>query len=330
MSASRKTVLFVDDDAEFIDLMRTLAQDAKGEQWHVLTATTTANALRLLGGHPVDLAVFDLRMPIVDGIQFLQLVHRKYPNMRKALLSSYPDDARRQNALQYGAELILTKPLNAMGYDILFETLDELTRTQNEEGFRGTLRKIGLEDIVQMECLSRHTALIEVVTAGERGRIYIQTGKLVHAEFGELQGEAALNRLLALRGGEFHHAPFTEPPTRTLQDSWEFLLMEAARHRDEMLAAADAPISAPAENAPSSRVREIVITSERGELLHERGCAAAAERAQVMRVLHGVGERLTESAPFGPLERVEFSSDGEQTIVRLAPGGAVWVKGAAE
>jgi CheY-like chemotaxis protein len=298
----------------------------------VLAASTTAQALRLLNSQPVDLAVLDLRMPIVDGVQFLQLSHRKHPQMKKALLSSYPDDARRQNALQHGAELVLTKPLAFDSFEILFETLNELLQTKTEEGFRGTLRKIGLEDILQMECLSRHTSLLEVTAGGEHGRIFIHSGKLVHAEFGGSLGEAALNQLLALRGGEFHHAPYSEPPAHTLEGGWEFLLMEAARQRDESLAASqenapDGELEALASASPVSSVKEILVTSERGEVLYERGSGDAAGRVAVLKLLHSVGRRLGGSLPFGSLERVEFVEENECIIARLMEQGGVFVRG---
>ena len=312
MQADRKTVLFVDDDTEFIELIQSLAEQSKGKEWNVLTATTTAKALRLLDSHRVDLAVLDLRMPIVDGVQFLQLIHRKYPQMKKALLSSYPDDARRQNAVQHGAELVLSKPMGLDSFEILFETLHELLRTQVEDGFRGVLRKIGLEDILQMECLSRHTSLLEVTARGESGRIYIHGGKLIHAEFGSTLGEEALNRLLALRGGEFHHAPYSDPPAHTLEGSWEFLLMEAARNRDEMLAASqeqvvDGELEAIASGTtahPTSTVKEILVTSDAGDVLYQRGAADPASRGATMKLLHKVADRLDDSLPFGPLERL--------------------------
>ncbi|HKI71232.1 MAG TPA: DUF4388 domain-containing protein, partial [Verrucomicrobiae bacterium] len=41
------------------------------------------------------------------------------------------------------------------------------------------------------------------------------------------------NYLMSLGGGQFHLKPFVEPPARTISGSWEFLLMEAARKRDE-------------------------------------------------------------------------------------------------
>ena len=332
MNPKLKTVLFVDDSPDFIELIGSLAQQSKGNQWNVLTASTTAQALRYLGSNNVDLAVLDLRMPIVDGIQFLQLIHRKYPQMKKALLSSYPDDARRQNATQHGAELVLTKPLDFANFEVLFETLDELLHAQSEEGFRGVLRKIGLEDILQMECLSRHTSLLEVSGSGEHGKIYIHQGKIVHAEFGRASGELALNRLLALKGGQFHHAAYAEPETRTIDSSWEFLLMEAARQRDELACATDraaAPAAPPQRVAviPASACKEIVITSDRGEVIFERGSTDKQGRASVMKLIRNVGAKVGDMLAFGPLERVEFPGDKERSVVRVTDQGAVFVSG---
>ena len=330
MSADLKTILFVDDSSEFLELLLSLGQQSKADQWNILIASTTAQALRFLGTQSVDLAVLDLRMPIVDGVQFLQLIHRKYPQMKKALLSSYPDDARRQDAMQHGAEMILTKPLDFPSFEILFETLDELLRTQSEEGFRGVLRKIGLEDILQMECLSGHTSLIEVTSKGRRGRIYIRNGKLVHAEFAGGTGEGALNQLLTLKGGEFHHAPYSEPAAHTIEGSWEFLLMEAARQRDELAAAAGEQRGA-APHRPSasleSACNEIVITSERGEVLYERGTHDREGRAAILKLLRNIGGRLEGMLPFGPLERVEFPGENGRNVVRLIEQGSVFVQG---
>jgi CheY-like chemotaxis protein len=329
---SRKTILFVDDDGEFMELIQTLASQSRATEWNVFTATTTAQALRFLGSNEVHLAVLDLRMPIVDGVQFLQLVHRKYPQMKKVLLSSYPDDARRQNAIQHGAEMVLSKPLGADGFEILFETLSELLQTRTEDGFRGMLRKIGLEDILQMECLSRHTSVLEVAAQGRTGRIYIKGGKLVHAEFGSETGETALNRLLALRGGEFLHAAYTEPARRTLDGSWEFLLMEAARKRDEMTAAVEDVAEGPAASASTglSAVKEIVVAAERGQVLYSRGSTDAAARAAVLVLLHNVSRLLEQSQPFGPLERVDFIAEPERMVARVHEQGGVFVRGCIE
>jgi len=48
-----------------------------------------------------------------------------------------------------------------------------------------------------------------------------------------LTGEQALYRLLSMGNGEFRLQPFKNPPVRTIEGSWEYLLMEAARASDE-------------------------------------------------------------------------------------------------
>jgi CheY-like chemotaxis protein len=329
-----KTVLFVDDCHEFVELILSLAQQAKGDRWNVLIASTTAQALRFLEAYKIDLAVLDLRMPIVDGIQFLQLIHRKYPQMKKALLSSYPDDARRQNAIQHGAELVLTKPLDFPSFEILFETLDELVRAKTEDGFRGVLRTFRLEEILQMECLSRHTSLLEVTANGELGQIYIHNGKIIHADFGNTAGEPALYRLLALKGGEFHHIPYQDPETRTIDAGWEFLLMESARQRDELGETNDRPVAGAQKATPKAAApplppacKEIVIVSQRGEVLYEHGATDKEGRAAVMKLLRNVGSKVAEMLPFGPLERVEFPAAEDRSIIRVTEQGAVFVRG---
>jgi hypothetical protein len=93
-----------------------------------------------------------------------------------------------------------------------------------------------LQDVIQMECLGRNSSILEVHNARMRGRIYIENGGIIHAVVGDRTGERALQQLLALAGGAFELRPYEPPPQRTIQGQWEFLLMEAARVRDESAA----------------------------------------------------------------------------------------------
>jgi len=103
-----------------------------------------------------------------------------------------------------------------------------------------------LQDVLQMECLSRNSALLEITTKELRGLIYIYEGQIIHAEAGDRHGAEAFNFLMGLTGGEFAQKPFVNPPERTISDSWEFLLMEAARKHDE----ASGPNDGPAPERP--------------------------------------------------------------------------------
>ena len=246
MSTNRTTVLFVDDDVGFLEVVRNLMLKLSEGSWDILVAPDAAHGLGLIHEHKIDLLVIDVRMPVMDGLQFLALLHRNYPNLLKVTLTGNATESYRAACLSNGAELYLEKPTSREGWAGLYTTLKELVRLQPEEGFRGVLRRVGLQDVLQMECLARSSSVLEVSTSQARGSIFVQDGQIVHAQVGELAGEEAFNQLMALAGGNFTLKPFSEPPARTISGSWELLLMEAARKRDEANEASPSPSAAQA------------------------------------------------------------------------------------
>jgi hypothetical protein len=63
-----------------------------------------------------------------------------------------------------------------------------------------------------------------VTAPGLVGAIYIADGAIIHAEAGELKGAEAVYKLFALAGGDFSLNPYVEPPERSIDMQWEFLL----------------------------------------------------------------------------------------------------------
>ena len=233
MAQKRKNVLFVDDDAGLLEVvLQTIGQYA-GQSWQIFIASDVSHALASLQQQHIDLLVIDVHMPVVDGLQFLNLLNRKYPDVLKVVLTGDASEDQRATCLNNGAELFLQKPTKPEGWKEIYSMLDEVSRFQPEEGFRGVLRKVGLQDVLQMECLARNSVVLNVKAGPLHGQVFIREGDIIHAQVGDRTGEAAFNEILGLKGGEFELQPFSEPAARTLEGQWEFLLMEAARKRDE-------------------------------------------------------------------------------------------------
>ncbi|HUL51266.1 MAG TPA: response regulator [Candidatus Nitrosotalea sp.] len=230
----RRRILFLDDDAAFLEMIERVMGALSNASWEIFTAQNTGKALATLQDNTMNMVVVDVQMPVVDGLQFLTLLNRRHPNLLKAVLTGFANDNYRAACLSSGAEMFLEKPKTTEGFESLFATLNELVKWQPEEGFRGVLRRVGLPDVLQMECLSRNSSILEVTARKATGRIFIKDGAIIHAVFGSRTGEEAFNYLLALKGGEFKLRSFAEPPEKTIEGSWEFLLMEAARLRDEI------------------------------------------------------------------------------------------------
>jgi CheY-like chemotaxis protein len=204
----------------------------------------------LLREKSVDLVVLDIRMPLVDGLQLLGLIRRRHPAVKVAVMTGNATELGRTDALAGGAELFIEKPVTPDAMQSVFNMLNDLVSWAQREGFSGALRAVGLPEVIQMECLSRHSTILELRNTEMRGQIYIEAGAVTHAAVGPLTGEQAFYRLLALKGGEFQLRPFVPPPQRTVHNGWEHLLMDAARFSDEETALLKKPAAPPAPPPP--------------------------------------------------------------------------------
>ncbi|MGC8764000.1 MAG: DUF4388 domain-containing protein [Acidobacteriota bacterium] len=99
--------------------------------------------------------------------------------------------------------------------------------------FQGSLKELHLPDVIQLVSVSGKTGAFQLVRGREEGRIYLEAGRIVHAEVGNLQGEEAVYLLATWDDGSFHFLPGEAPPARTVTRSNTNLLMEAARRMDE-------------------------------------------------------------------------------------------------
>lgn len=99
--------------------------------------------------------------------------------------------------------------------------------------FQGSLKELHLPDVIQLVSVSGKTGAFQLVRGREEGRIYLEAGRIVHAEAGNLQGEEAVYLLATWDDGSFHFLPGEAPPARTVTRSNTNLLMEAARRMDE-------------------------------------------------------------------------------------------------
>jgi formylglycine-generating enzyme required for sulfatase activity len=101
-------------------------------------------------------------------------------------------------------------------------------------GFTGTVEKLNLEDVIQMACLAGTTSTIRVLRSNQKGYLYLNQGRPVHASVGQLTGQEAVNELISWTGGRFD-LRWGIPPKlpKTLSGNVGALLLEAARVSDE-------------------------------------------------------------------------------------------------
>ncbi|MBV8635560.1 MAG: response regulator, partial [Burkholderiaceae bacterium] len=169
-------VLCVDDEPNILSSLRRLL---RAEGYQVLLAEGGAAGLALLETEGVDIVISDMRMPEMDGAQFLERVRNKWPDTIRLLLTGYADIQSILDAINRGEIYrYVTKPWN--DNDLLLivrhalerkelerETrrLEALTREQNEQ-----LKELnaGLESKVQERTGELKSALASLTTANDK------------------------------------------------------------------------------------------------------------------------------------------------------------------
>jgi len=160
MSDSSTTqILAVDDDEQFLDSMGRYM----GRNGHIVfTAGSAEEALRMLKSEAIDVALVDIRLPGMDGLELTRKIRRDFGS-EVIVMTGYLDDFSYESAINRGASDFVYKPVRleelelrinrAMGERQLKKERDEmveklkilsvtdgLTKLFNSRHFHGQLK----------------------------------------------------------------------------------------------------------------------------------------------------------------------------------------------
>lgn len=104
-----KTVLVVDDSAS---LRQVVKMALTGAGYDVIEAGDGEAALALLDGRSIGMAVCDINMPKMNGIEFLKAVKAKpnYKFMPVLMLTTESQTSKKEEGRAAGAKAWMTKP----------------------------------------------------------------------------------------------------------------------------------------------------------------------------------------------------------------------------
>src|SRR5690242_4305334 len=120
-------ILIIDDEAS---LRQTLARILQRVGFEVTTTANGQEGVSLLSQHVFDLIYLDLRMPDLNGLDVLKVIHAKYPNLPVILFTAQPDLTSAVEALRHGATDYLLKPLKPQA--VIDRTQAILAKVQKE------------------------------------------------------------------------------------------------------------------------------------------------------------------------------------------------------
>jgi two-component system response regulator FlrC len=147
----KKKILIIDDDLEILDLISEMLKEAG---YSVKTASTQEKALKRLNLELFSLIISDFKMLGMDGMDFLKEIKRLHPLIPFVFLTGFIELLNVRDALDTGADEVLTKPVKK---DHLLTIVEELTTSfkeleekgsQSDHSLDSNYKKVSIELII--------------------------------------------------------------------------------------------------------------------------------------------------------------------------------------
>ena len=100
-------VLLVDDEVGFAEV---IAKRLRKRGMSVTPVFTGADAIKTIRKNDFDVAILDLKMEDMDGIEVLKIFKKAYPEMAVIMLTGHGSEKAAKEGLVHGAFDYLTKP----------------------------------------------------------------------------------------------------------------------------------------------------------------------------------------------------------------------------
>ena len=119
MSGDKTRVLLVDDEVGYLAVLK---KRLSLRNLDVTTASTGTEAIRLLRQQDFEVAVVDLKMDDMDGIEVLRIFRKMDPRLAVIILTGHGSEQAAREGVAEGAFDYLTKPCDL---DQLLEKINE-------------------------------------------------------------------------------------------------------------------------------------------------------------------------------------------------------------
>jgi two-component system, NtrC family, nitrogen regulation response regulator NtrX len=128
MDPIKPTLLVVDDEK---NIRRSLRMVLEPEGYTVLEAESAEEALKVLEAEPVDLGIFDIRLPGMDGLTLLSRARDLWRDLPVVMISGHADTSDVVDAVKRGATDFFSKPVDRER--VLVSVQNALSRRTLEE-----------------------------------------------------------------------------------------------------------------------------------------------------------------------------------------------------
>src|SRR3990167_6816037 len=104
-------ILVVDDETTMLE---TLSSFFGSRGYQLMTAASAEAALKLIKEEQPSLALIDIKLPVMNGIELLKIIKRDYPSVKTFVITAY-DEENKKAVEAIGVDAFFAKPIGLDG-----------------------------------------------------------------------------------------------------------------------------------------------------------------------------------------------------------------------
>lgn len=130
----KKRILFLEDEPVILEV---LAEYMKMQDYDVYTVTDGEEAIKALADHVFDMAVLDIMVPKISGLDVLHHIRCHFPDMAVIMLTALGDEQTQVRAFNAFADDYVIKPVSPIILLKRMETIFRRIKPRQEERKQG-------------------------------------------------------------------------------------------------------------------------------------------------------------------------------------------------
>ena len=108
------TIIIADDQKLFATSLKSVLENDDKELSVIGIAGNGKEAVDLAGRLKPDLILMDVRMPIMDGVEAVRIIHQRLPEIKIIMLTTYGDDEFVNQAILHGSAYYFAQRYRAL------------------------------------------------------------------------------------------------------------------------------------------------------------------------------------------------------------------------
>ena len=154
----KHTILVVDDEELFIEYIQSVLS---GKNYNVITASSGQEGLEILKKQSVNMVISEYKIPLMNGLEFLEKVRIIYPDILTIMVTDQPDIKLAIKAInEVGVYKFLLKPWDDIEFkNAIKKTLESLQVIKERDGL---IRRVKTHEATLKDLEKRYPGITKV------------------------------------------------------------------------------------------------------------------------------------------------------------------------